>query len=156
MAKAAKTETLMCKYYPEQPAVYLVHWEWGGEPEPVCQQGVQRCQQIKASTKRGYTLATVSNAPEQPIARSERTQLIAAKLAAEGDADDQSKRAAKMYEEVKELKADLAHERKMRAEAEAQLKDRGAAMKALEAKVGAAESENGKLVKELQQLKQTK
>jgi len=150
------TSTNMCKYYPEEPAVYYVHWDWGGDPEPVCQAGAQRCQQIRANTKRGFTLATISDAPETPISRSERQQLIAAKLAAEADADDQSKRAAKMYEEVKGLKSDLAHERKMRAEAEQQVKDKQATIDALEAKLGAAEKNAADLTKEVTQIKQTK
>lgn len=63
------------------------------------------------------------NDQNDPVSRSERTQLIAARMSAEQDADDSKVRASKLYDQNLELTKELGNARTLAAEAQAQVND---------------------------------
>jgi chromosome segregation ATPase len=55
------------------------------------------------SLSRGLSLAPLGNAAPVPLTRDERTQLIAAKLSAEAEADEIKQRSAQLYQQNVDL-----------------------------------------------------
>jgi DNA repair exonuclease SbcCD ATPase subunit len=112
----------MCTDHPEVPAVAKFLWSYGDEGF-CCSQ----CQFL-LNQRAGNIKQAVSFSPlalvEPMLERSERTQLIAAKLSAEGEADEVKRRAAKLYEANQELAKQVARAETMLEETKAMLKDR--------------------------------
>lgn len=113
--------TPMCDKFPERPAVAKFLWAHGeqgfcsSEYQFLLNQTAKNCRQ------------TVTFAPlapvEAPLTRSERVQLIAGRLAAEGEADETKRRAATLYDQNKELRATVEHLKTAVTEKEAQNQD---------------------------------
>jgi len=68
-----------------------------GPEQKICQDCIPLAQQTATNLQRSATFASLENRPEEPLTRSERTALIAAKLAAEGEADELKLRGEQLY-----------------------------------------------------------
>ena len=71
-------------------------WDWGLEGA-CCQRHGLLLQQTSASLSRGISVTPLNQPIGIPLERSERTQLMAAKLAAEAEADEIKARGAELY-----------------------------------------------------------
>jgi hypothetical protein len=80
----------------QEPASHTFRWEWGEEGKccPAC---IALVQQTGVNLNRSVSVTPLGPAVEQPVSRSERTQLIAAKLSAEAELAEVVSRAEQLY-----------------------------------------------------------
>lgn len=118
----------MCQFFPDEPATQQFWTSWGEEGY-CCNRAVMLLNQ-KADNMNGgadapkvnwVRLSQLANVEEPPLERSERTQLIAARLSAEAERDEVAARNARMLERENVLTSDLNKARGRAIELEAQL-----------------------------------
>jgi seryl-tRNA synthetase len=80
------------------PASHHYRWEWGEEGN-CCATCVQLMQQTAGNLSRTIQFRTLDASAEPPLQRSERTQLIAAKLSAEQELEEVKSRGHKLYQQ---------------------------------------------------------
>lgn len=105
----ANDETVrMCDLCPEQPAVAMYRWDWG--EEGCCsQEGQMLLQQKAGQLNRHVSFMPLPNLAPPPMARDERTKLIAEKLAAESEAAEVAERSTRLYTQNQELQQTVRH-----------------------------------------------
>lgn len=96
-------EIVLCDFKGcEKPASHHYRWEWGAEGN-CCPGCVPLLQQTSGNISRTVQFTNLDNAAVQPVNLSERTQLIAAKLAAEGELKLSQLRGHDLYNQNVEL-----------------------------------------------------
>jgi len=122
VSTASQVAHPMCDQCPDEPAVAKYRWQHGLEGF-CCSKHQFLINQQAGNAKQQVSFAPLA-AVEPMIGRSERTQLIAAKLSAEGEADEVKRRAAKLYEQNQELAKQIAFLQTTLAETKAMVQDR--------------------------------
>ena len=114
------------------PVFFEFTWGWG-EKAACCRGHQVHAQQVHDSQERGRIAFSPidPNAEIVPLARDERTRLIAAQMSAEQEADETKVRAAQLYNLNTELQAEVRRLRARNQEAYLQLKDRAADLERL-------------------------
>jgi seryl-tRNA synthetase len=87
-------------------ATHRYRWEWGEEGN-VCEACITLMHQAADSLQRKFTTTPLNPSAEAPLTRSERTQLIAAKLSAEAEADEIRLRSHQLYTSNVDLTAQV-------------------------------------------------
>jgi chromosome segregation ATPase len=111
----------------ENPVAYTFTWGWGA-PGACCAEHRVHAQQVHEAQARGLiTFAALDPDADKPkLTRDERTQLMAAKMSADQEADEVKARAAQLYNANTDLQAEVRRLRARDAEAGRQLEDRKA------------------------------
>jgi capsule polysaccharide export protein KpsE/RkpR len=111
----------------QNPVFYQFTWGWG-VPAACCREHQVHAQQVHDAQERGkLTFAPIDPSAEVvPLARDERTRLIAAQMSAEQEADEVKTRAAGLYNLNTELQGEVRRLRARNQEADLQLADRAA------------------------------
>lgn len=137
----------------KQPASLSYRWDWG-QTGVCCQEHGLLLQQTAVNVsshdlKRNINLAPLEHAQEAPLERSERTQLIAAKLAAEGEAAEIKRKSAELYQQNVNLTGQVSVLTLRNREANEQLTDARKTIDALEDKLHEREIDLGRVTDEL-------
>ena len=104
------SEVQMCSQVPGEVATLRFQWAWG--EEGFCsERGKTLLRQQAENLGRDVQFSALGNVAEPPMQRSERQGLIAAKLAAESEAEEVQRRASKLYDSNVELSRDLMSQR---------------------------------------------
>jgi chromosome segregation ATPase len=129
MTQAMTTEPtpVLCESC-DRPAVALYRWQHGVSGV-VCQEHQFLINQTSQNAKQAVTFSALASV-EVPLVRSERTQLIAAKLSAESEADEAKRRAGALYEQLGEASKQLKNQAVL-------LNEQGLRMKDLESHISA-------------------
>lgn len=139
-----------------EPAVHSYRWDWG-ETGACCAAHAPLMQQIAVNLSsrevvRTVNLAPLENAAEAPLERSERTALIAGRLAAEAETAELKNRGAQLYRQNVDLTAQVQRLTLRHSEADAQLTDARAKVEALQDKLDERETDLGRVTDELQRM----
>lgn len=143
-------EVKMCDLVENEVATMQYSWNWGTRPPETgfcCSTGQMLLRQQAQNLKRGDALsfAPLAQQQEVPLERSERTQLLAAKLAAEGEADAVKVRNSKLFQQLGEVGGELKRTQAQLSEAQAQAKDGQAKLAGSNEIIARMKMENGKL-----------
>lgn len=133
-------------------AVVAYRWDWGKQGH-VCAEHQAQYSQRQSNLKRTVTFAPIAPAAAPLLTRSERTQLIAAKLSAEAECDEVKARGVELYNQNADLARQLGSLRIRHTECEAQLKDAAVRVAQLEVKLTEREGELAEAVTEIGRLK---
>ncbi len=88
-------------------ATHTYRWEWG-EEGPCCSECITLLQQTSVSLSRTVTTRPISPAAtEGPLTRTERTNLIAAKLSAQAELEEVLQRGHQLYQANVDLTAQV-------------------------------------------------
>jgi predicted nuclease with TOPRIM domain len=131
-----------------EPATMSYVWPWG--EEGVCSpKGQMLLMQKGQSLERVPMFAPLADAPEPMMERSERTRLIAEKLAAEGETEEVRRRSSRLYDDNVEISRDLAELKARFANQSGILDDVRAELSQAHSDVSRLAAENGRLGLEL-------
>lgn len=140
----------------KEPAALAYRWDWG--QSGVCCQAcslllVQAAQNLSShDLKRHVSLAPLEHAAEAPLERSERTQLIAAKLSAEEETAELKARGGELYRNNVELTRQVQSITLRHREADTQLREAQRKIEQLETKLKDRDVELATVTDELQRL----
>lgn len=145
------SELIMCDKYVDQPAVVRFQWPWDGPQSQghASSRYLAELRQMEKNLKRQCIFTEVQK-QDQPLNRSERTQLIAAKMAADGEADEVRRRNSELFQTNTELSARIKHEETQNAQAVIQIAELEAQKRSLADAVAKAQSETAVANEELQ------
>jgi len=87
-------------------ATHHFRWEWGDEGN-VCESCIALMNQAADQLARKFITTPLNPAAESPLTRSERTQLIAARLSAEAEADEIKLRSHQLYTQNVDLSSQV-------------------------------------------------
>lgn len=90
----------------KNPATHIYRWDWGEEGK-VCASCIPLLQQTGVNLSRTVATRPLETFVEPPLQRSERTQLIAAKLSAEAELEEVQKRGHQLYQSNVDLTAQV-------------------------------------------------
>lgn len=134
------------------PAVVAYQWDWG-KTGNACAKHQAQYSQVQSNLKRRVTFTPLASMAPPALLRSERTQLIAAKLSAEAECDEVKARGVELYNQNADLARQIGSLRIRHTECEAQLKDAANRVAHLEVKLTERESELAEAVTEIGRLK---
>lgn len=156
------SEIQMCSLVEGRPAVAEYRWPWAKPEIPIAEldpgdggfcshEGMTLLRQKEKNLKRSVEIIMLSDKEaEPPLERSERQNLIAAKLAAEGECEDANRRSSELYENnvrlTSDLKNALAREEALKGTVD-QLKK---TIRKREEDVARLSSTNGELVRDME------
>jgi DNA repair exonuclease SbcCD ATPase subunit len=137
----------------EEAATHSFRWEWG--EEGTC---CSACAPLvtQAATNLGRTVAIKpldASAGVAPVTRHERTQLIAAKLAAEAELEEVQQRGAQLYQSNVDLTAQVQTHVMRARERESQIAEKDDQIERLSADLEKRERELAEATAELQRLR---
>lgn len=132
-------------------AVYAYSWEWG-EKGVCCETHRFTLNQTSEHLKRAVHFAPLQQ-NKAPITRDERTQLMAARLAAEAELEDVKTRGLDLYRENTNLTSQLQALTVRERETAAQLKDATATIQQLKDAAIRRDAELGQLSDEVSRLR---
>lgn len=135
----------------KRPAQQAYRWDWGQEGICCLEHG-QLLQQKSHNLSRGVSLVPLGSAAPAPVTRDERTQLIAAKLSAEAEADEIKHRSAKLYNQNVDLTNQVQTLTLQRREANASLKLAETRVEALTTDLEATQAKLADALDEVQRL----
>lgn len=135
----------------KKPATLSYRWDWG-EEGICCLEHGQLLQQKSQSLSRGVALTPLGTAAPAPLTRDERTQLIAAKLSAEAEADEIKHRSAQLYNQNVDLTNQVQTLTLRNREANQTLKVRETELEALRTELDAQTAELANALDEVQRL----
>lgn len=134
-----------------KPATLSYRWDWG-EEGACCQEHGLLLQQKSVNLSRGVSLTPLVSAPPLALTRDERTQLIAAKLSAEAEADEIRHRSAQLYQQNVDLTNQVQTLTLRNREANGALKQRETELEALRTELDAQTAELANALDEVQRL----
>lgn len=145
-----------------EPATMSFAWPWAGRPGRAetdsatdagfcSMRGQQLLIQQGKNMKQVPHFAPLPNAQEPVLDRSERTQLIAAKLAAEGETEEVRRRSARLFDENVELTRELQTLKTNFAHVKDVLADKERALAQVQPEVARLSAENGRLGMQLKE-----
>lgn len=140
-------EIVMCDKVPGERAVARYRWSWG-ETGACSFKGQQLLRQQAKNLKQTVDFMPLAQ-PPAPLARDERTRLIAEKISAESERDETAARNSKLYQQNTDLMAEVKLLRTRDEEAQAQLKDLKQDLAEASEELTRTAVQNGKLVDEL-------
>lgn len=116
----------------QNPVFYQFTWGWG-EKAACCREHQVHAQQVHDSQERGRIAFSPIDPDAEivPLGRDERTQLIAARMSAEQEADEVKGRAAQLYNLNTDLQQEVRRLRARDQESQLQLADRDAKIEQL-------------------------
>lgn len=132
-------------------ATHSYVWAWG-EAGYCCPKHVAILQQKAAQLKRTITFTALQPGAPSQITRDERTQLIAAKLAAEGETEDVKARNRDLYGANRQLTAEIVRMRTQLQQAESQNQDIAAELEQVTKEKMAALKESADAINEVARL----
>jgi len=127
-AAAAAGAIELCSWHPHgktqpvcnKPATHKVRWPWGEEGF-ICPDCIPLVHQTEANIKQKATLQSLDTSTQQPVTLHERTALIAAKLSAEAELTEVTKRGEQLYRNNVDLTQQVQTHVMQKRELEAQL-----------------------------------
>lgn len=135
-----------------KPATLGYRWEWG-ETGICCAECAGLLQQTAGNISRSIAIAPRAAAAEPPLERSERTQLIAARLSAEAEMEEVKARGAELYRSNVDLTGQVQRLTVQHREQAAQLRDAAAREQRILQRLRESETERADLVLEVERLR---
>lgn len=133
-------------------ASHKFRWEWGEEGN-VCPACVQLMNQTAENLSRKVQFTNLDQNAVAPLGRSERTQLIAAKLSAEAELEEVQARGHELYKQNVDLSAQVQTHVMRAREHQGQMTAKDAEIDALLDKLESRERELAETSAELQRLR---
>jgi hypothetical protein len=137
----------------KEPALFTYVWPWGVQGACCSLHRVHVQQRSDALDRGQVNFTAIDPGRTAPLARDERTQLIAARMSAEQDHAEASARGAELYRANNELTDQLRRSVARNNEVEAQLRDRKADVDRLTAERDRALADAGEAQTEVARLK---
>lgn len=136
-----------CKH----PATVAYRWDWG-EAGQCCQEHALLAAQTSVSLSRNVSLTPLASAAPAPLLRDERTQLIAARMSADAEANEIKHRSAQLYGANVDLTNQVQTLTLRNREANAALKHHATELEALRTELDAKTGELADALDEVQRL----
>lgn len=136
----------------DQPAVYSYIFDWGQHGYTCAHHQIVRAQQAR-NIKRVCQFTALAAVAPAPVTRDERSQLIAAKLSAEAEADETRQRSLQLYQQHQQLAAELSRLQTVNSGLEARLATAKEDIELAVKERDLARADLGRAVDELQRVK---
>jgi len=135
-----------------KPATHRFRWEWG-EEGTCCFACVALMQQTAANLSRSIQFTTLDANAEPPLQRSERTLLIAGKIAAEQELEEVKSKGHELYQQNVSLAREVQQHLQRSKSLTTQVTEQTAQIEKLATQLADKESELVKQSDELQRLR---
>lgn len=135
----------------KEAATLAYRWEWG-EQGQTCARCALLLQQTATNLGRTVSITALAGVAAPPLTRDERTQLIAAKLSAEAEADEIKTRGAQLYQQNVDLTKQVQTLTVQKREADATIKGLEKSNEQLQSALEDAQAQIGDLTNEVGRL----